>query len=227
MHRPPRALLAVPILLLLGAVGWGAMAAPWAHPAGDLTASGTLEADEVLVGPEVSGQIVEIVQEGQTVAAGQVLARLDDSLIQLQYRQADVATRQQLDIQLERYQLQSPIPGVVTRVPMHAGEVVAPGQTIAAVANLRRLKLTVYVLERDLGQVQVGQQVAVTADPFGSRVFDGTVISTNPRAEFTPRNVQTQRDRLNLVFGVKVLVDNPDGALKPGMPADAAFSPQR
>lgn len=51
------------------------------------------------------------------------------------------------------------------------------------------------------------------------------VTSTNPRAEFTPRNVQTQRDRLNLVFGVKIRVENPEGELKPGMPADAAFPP--
>jgi HlyD family secretion protein len=51
------------------------------------------------------------------------------------------------------------------------------------------------------------------------------VTSTNPRAEFTPRNVQTQRDRLNLVFGVQVRVDNPEMALKPGMPVDARFAP--
>ncbi len=51
------------------------------------------------------------------------------------------------------------------------------------------------------------------------------VTSTNPRAEFTPRNVQTQADRLNLVFGVKIRVDNPDMALKPGMPADVIFAP--
>ena len=77
----------------------------------------------------------------------------------------------------------------------------------------------------DVGQVRVGQAVAVTADPFPDRVFYGVVVSTNQRAEFTPRNVQTQRDRLNLVFGVKIRVDNPQGELKPGMPADATFSP--
>ena len=168
--------------------------------------------------------MVEIADEGKPVDAGQVIASLDDSLIQLQLRQADVATRQQLEIQLERYRLHSPIAGVVTRAPVHPGEVVSPGQTVLAVASLRHLKLTVYVLEQDLGRVQVGQHVSVTADPFGSRIFGGVVTSTNPRAEFTPRSVQTQRDRLNLVFGVKVSVDNPDGSLKPGMPADATFS---
>ena len=71
---------------------------------------------------------------------------------------------------------------------------------------------------------RVGQEVAVTADPFPGRSFSGVVTSTNQRAEFTPRNVQTQRDRLNLVFGVKIRVDNPRGELKPGMPADATFA---
>ncbi len=225
MHHSARPVIAALSLLLLGATGCGVIAAPWAHPPSDLTASGTIEADEVIVTPDVSARIVEVVQEGQQVGQGDVVARLDDSLVQLQFRQGDVATRQQLEIQMERYQLRSPIAGIVSRAPMHVGEIAAPGQTIATVINLRRLKLTVYILERDLGRVQVGQQVDVTADPFGSRVFPGVVTSTNPRAEFTPRNVQTQRDRLNLVFGVQVRVDNPDGALKPGMPADATFSP--
>jgi len=224
-HQPPRVVLVVLLLLLLGGAGWGAIAAPWAQPPGPLVASGTLEADEVLVSSEVSGRIVDLLREGQTVDPGQTVARLDDSLIQLQIRQADVATRQQLDIQVERYQLRSPVAGVITRVPMRKGEVVAPGQAVAAVADLRVLQLTVYMLEGDLGKVQVGQQVGVTSDPFGTRTFLGTVTSINSRAEFTPRNVQTQRDRLNLVFGVKVRVDNPDRSLKPGMPADATFTP--
>jgi multidrug efflux pump subunit AcrA (membrane-fusion protein) len=225
--------LAVLLLLLLGAAGWWVIHAPWApawmtpwvQPAGPLTASGTLEADEILIGSEVAGRIVQLVQEGQTVQADEVVARLDDSLIQLQIRQANIAELQQLQIQAGRYQLRSPIAGVVTRVPMHSGEVVSPGQTVVVVADLAQLELTAYVLERDLGQVRVGQPVTVTADPFPGRTFPGIVTSTNPRAEFTPRNVQTQADRLNLVFGVKVRVQNPDGALKPGMPADATFAP--
>lgn len=189
-----------------------------------LTASGSLEADEMLVGPEIAGRLVQLSAEGETVRGGDVVARLDDSLIQLQIRQADTPTQQQLYNQAQRYQLLAPTDGVVTRVPMHVGEVVSPGQTVVALADLSILKLTAYVLERDIGQVQVGQKVNVTADPFPSQVFSGEVTSTNPRAEFTPRNVQTQADRLNLVFGVKIRVDNPSRALKPGMPADATFT---
>lgn len=217
------------LLVLLGVAVWwlttSAWTPPWVQPVEPLTASGTLEADEVLVGSQVAGRIVELVQEGQTVQANDLVARLDDALIQIQIQQGDLAARQRLEIQAEQYQLRAPISGVVTRVPMHSGEVVSPGQTVAAIANLSELKLTAYILERDLGQVQVGQQVTVTVDPFPERTFHGVVISTNPRAEFTPRNVQTRADRLNLVFGVNVRVENPDGALKPGMPADVAFPP--
>lgn len=227
--RPPLAAL---VLLLLVAAGvWWLYAndwtlpetLPWEKPEGPLAASGTLESDEIMVAFEVPGRIVELVQEGQTVQAGEAIAKLDDALIRLQIHQAGGAQLQQLQLQADRYLLQSPISGVVTRMPMHRGEYVMPGQTVAAVADLTSLEMTAYVLERDLGAVQVGQPVTITADPFPDRTFSGVVISTNPRAEFTPRNVQTQADRLNLVFGVKIRVDNPDSALKPGMPADVLF----
>jgi multidrug resistance efflux pump len=229
-HRPPKLALLLLAVMILGPIGWWIATTtpwtpPWMVPAGPLTASGTLEADEVLVGAEVNGRVVGLAQEGQSIQAGQVVAQLDDSLVRVQFRQADAATQQQLAIQADRYQLKSPISGVVTRVPVHTGEVAAAGQTVVAVADLNALEMTAYVLERDLGRVRVGQAVAVTADPFPGRTFYGVVTSTNQRAEFTPRNVQTQRDRLNLVFGVKIRVENPDGALKPGMPADATFVP--
>ena len=219
-------LLVLVLATIVGVAGWWALTTrPWVQTAGALTASGTHEADEVLVGTEVSGRILGLAREGDAIEANAVVARLDDSMVRLQIRQSDAATQQQLAIQSEKYQLRSPISGVVTRVPTHPGEVAAPGMTVVAVADLSALDMMAYVLERDLGSVRVGQAVAVTADPFPGRVFNGVVVSTSQRAEFTPRNVQTQRDRLNLVFGVKVRVDNPDGALKPGMPADATFAP--
>ena len=74
-----------------------------------------------------------------------------------------------------------------------------------------------------MGRVFVGQHVSVRADAFGDRSFAGTVRTIATRAEFTPRNVQTQKDRQNLVFGVTVRLPNPDGALKAGLPVDATF----
>jgi multidrug resistance efflux pump len=224
MSRRRRALLIVGVLVV-ASIG-GLVYTSWAatRATGPLIASGTVEADEVLIGPEVSGRLLALrVDEGQTVRAGDELARLDDALVQLQLRQADAVSRQQLEIQAARYVLTAPSAGVITRVPARVGEVIAPGQVVLAMADLRSLKLTLYVLESELGRVQVGQPVAVQADAFPGRTFGGVVTSINTSAEFTPRNVQTQKDRLNLVFGVKVRVDNRDGALKPGLPVDATF----
>ncbi len=227
-HRSRRPLIVVLIVLL--AVGIWAGYTYWWVPMQvqgpiQVTGSGTLEADEVLLAFETAGRLVELVQEGQQVAADEIVAKLDDQLIQVQMRQANTAQMQQLQILAEKYALHAPLAGVITRRPVHNGEVVTPGQTVLALADLNQLDLTAYVLARDLGGVKVGQQVQVTADPFPGRYFDGVVTSTNQAAEFTPRNVQTAADRLNLVFGVNIRVDNPDGALKPGMPADVTFGP--
>jgi multidrug resistance efflux pump len=225
-RTPGRRLIVIAVLAIVTIALGAAYLALFSAPAtGPLAASGTVEADEVLIGPELSARLVAIpAQEGHSVQAGEVLARLDDSLLELQLEQADPVSYRQLLIQVDRYTLRAPLTGLITRVPARVGEVVGPGSTVAAVADLHHLTLTLYVTERDLAHVSVGQHVAITADPFPDRLFGGRVTSINSSAEFTPRNVQTQHDRLNLVFGVKVQVDNPDLALKPGMPVDATFS---
>jgi len=80
----------------------------------------------------------------------------------------------------------------------------------------------VYVPEADLGQVSLGQTVEVTVDAYAD-VFIGHVSHIASKAEFTPKNVQTQEERVHMVFAVKIRLDNPDHRLKPGMPADATF----
>lgn len=192
-----------------------------------VTAFGTVEAEEAFLGPEVAGRIVALhVREGDAVAQGDLLVRLDDSMVQLQIRQTtEGAARQQLELQAEHYLIRSPTAGVVTRLPAHVGEVATPGQTLVAVADLARLQLTAYVRERDLPRVSVGQRATVAVEALRGLDFPGVVASINPNAEFTPRNVQTPRDRENLVFGVKVRVENPGGLLKPGMAAQVTFWP--
>ena len=119
--------------------------------------------------------------------------------------------------------MRSPLGGVVTRVAAHTGEIAFPGQPLLAVADLSRLDLTLYVPLADLDRVHVGQAIEVTPDSDPARVFQGVVTAVHQEAEFTPRNVQTRADRLNLVFGVRAQVENPDGWLKPGMPVEATF----
>jgi len=125
--------------------------------------------------------------------------------------------------QMDRLTLRSPVGGIVQKRLVRPGEVVTAGSPILTVANPRDLHMTVYVLEAELGRVNIGQTVAVRSDAFADRVFGGTVQTIATRAEFTPRNVQTQRDRQNLVFAVKVRLPNTDGSLKAGLPADATF----
>ena len=119
----------------------------------------------------------------------------------------------------------SPVAGVVTRRPVEAGEMVAPGATLLTVAELDSVYVMVYVTERDLGRLRLGDAAEVRIDAFPPRAFAGRVTYVSPQAEFTPKNVQTKEDRVKLVFAVKVEIDNRDGALKPGVPADAWIKP--
>ncbi|MEI6665071.1 MAG: HlyD family efflux transporter periplasmic adaptor subunit [Chloroflexota bacterium] len=197
----------------------------WPGGSDALIASGTLEADETVIAPLVAGAITSLpVQAGSHVNRGDVVVAIDDQTVQLQIRQApDPATREALLLQAQDFTLRSPLSGVVTRMPAHLGEVAVPGQVLLAVSDTSTLEVTLYIRLADLGRVSVGQRLAITADPYPGRTFTGTVTSINQQAEFTPRNVQTQTDRLNLVFGVQAKVTNEDGSLKPGMPIDARF----
>jgi HlyD family secretion protein len=214
-------------VIIVGVLGWvGSEVWARAQPALQLTASGTLEDDEVTISSEVAGRISQLdIAEGQTVRAGEQVARLDNSLPQAQLQQAvsQADALQIAQLTAQKYVITAPQSGVITQVPVHAGEVVTPGQMIGGVADLSTLKLTAWVLERDLGKLSVGQVVQVTADPFPGKNFGGLVTSINSQAEFTPRNVQTQTDRQNLVFGVNMQVDNVEGLLKAGMPVDVTF----
>jgi len=86
--------------------------------------------------------------------------------------------------------------------------------------------LTIYVPQDQLGRVNLGQDVRVEVDSFPDQVFRGTVFAIADEAEFTPRNVQTEEDRVNMVFAVDVSIPNPEHKLKPGVPADATILTQ-
>ena len=96
-----------------------------------------------------------------------------------------------------------------------------PGSILMTVANLNEVTLTIYVPEDELGRVYLGQEVDVQVDSFPGELFRGTVAHIAQQAEFTPKNIQTEKERVNMVFAVKVRLPNSDHRLKPGMPADA------
>jgi HlyD family secretion protein len=118
----------------------------------------------------------------------------------------------------------APAPGTVTLRAVEPGELVGPGSNVVRLTFLDKVKLTIYVNEAELGFVTLRQPAEVFIDSFGeSRPFSGSVVYISPSAELTPKNVQTKEERTKLVFAVKIQVDNPDGALKPGLPADAVL----
>ncbi|OQB78218.1 MAG: Multidrug export protein EmrA [Planctomycetes bacterium ADurb.Bin126] len=117
--------------------------------------------------------------------------------------------------------LVSPASGLVLSENVEGGEYVAAGTPIVTVADLNNIWLRAYINETDLGRVKVGQAVRVTTDTYPGKVYEGRITFIASEAEFTPKNVQTPKERVKLVYRVKITVANPNMELKPGMPADA------
>ncbi len=116
--------------------------------------------------------------------------------------------------------LRAPFNGVVLVRQAELGEVVSPGTPIVTLGDLDHLWVRVYVPETDLGKVHWGQAVDVHTDSYPEKVYPGRVSFISSEAEFTPKSVQTEKERVTLVYRLKVDVENPRHELKPGMPAD-------
>lgn len=114
-----------------------------------------------------------------------------------------------------------PVEGVVTSRVVESGELVNPSSVLLTVSRLDPVYLWVYLSEVEVGKIRLGQKAEVCIDSFPGRKFVGQIVYISPEAEFTPKNIQTKEDRVKLVFRVKVDIPNPDGLLKPGLPAEA------
>lgn len=147
---------------------------------------------------------------GQVDAARAQVAEAEAALAQARARLADT-------------RLEAPLDAVVLRKNLEPGATATPGTPVLTLVDLQSLWLRAYIPEVELGRVRLGQRARMTVDTFPGVPFEGRVSEIAAEAEFTPRNVQTQKERVNLVFRVKIAVANPDGRLKPGMPADAVI----
>jgi len=127
------------------------------------------------------------------------------------------------ELQLTRCQLYAPLAGRVLTKSREVGEIAQPGTPIVTIGDLTRPWLNIYVGERDLGRVALGMPAEVTVDSFADRPFKGRVSFVSERSEFTPKNIQTQDERVKLVYRVKIELENREQQLKPGMPADAVL----
>lgn len=117
--------------------------------------------------------------------------------------------------------LASPLSGVVLSENIEPGEHVVAGTPIVTIGDLDRVWLRAYIDETDLGRVKVGQQAWVINDTWPDRRYEGRVSFISSESEFTPKSVQTEKERVRLVYRIKIDVDNRHWELKPGMPADA------
>ena len=320
----------IPIVLIAviaGSLFWYRRTQAQSGETNRIMLSGNIEAHESVVGFRTQGRIVDLpVEEGQTVAEGDILARLDDADYRQQVnidqamlhtrsaelnlalagsREQDIRAAEQAvaearaDLELkradfQRYQalysrdavsaqtrdaaetalkrsqanferaqqtysqvregsrkeqiainratvntarqnlemskvrlgftvLEAPTSGVVLVRQAEVGEVVSPGTPVVSIADLDRVWVRAYVSETDLGRIKLGQTVAVHTDTFPEKSYPGRISFIASQAEFTPKTIETHKERVALVYRVKVDVDNRNHELKPGMPADVTI----
>ena len=296
-------------------------------PAGELRLSGNIEATDAQLGFKIPGRVAErLVSEGQRIAAGQLVARLDDveQRQQIELRRAELATAQATladleagsrpqelasaraslrsaeadrdrasleqtrsrelrqrgvitareleaaetaytvaeakaaaaaealklaeegprkdavtaaqarvesaraslalaETQLENTRLDAPLSGVVLSHNIEPGEFVSAGTPVITVADLAHVWVRAYVPQTELGKLRHGQPAEVRTDSLPDKIYRGTVGFISSEAEFTPKSVQTEKERVKLVFRIKIDLENPADELKPGMPADAVL----
>lgn len=148
------------------------------------------------------------------------MAALEQAKAQLS--QAEAALKV-LEIQKSKCQINSPIDGTLITRNLQPGESITPASTVMTIADLREVKLVVYIPEEQYGKISVGQEVHVTTDSLAGITFSGSVSHISDQAEFTPRNVQTVEGRRSTVYAIDIKIANPDLKLKPGMPVDVVF----
>jgi HlyD family secretion protein len=180
--------------------------------------------DDAATRREVAAARVAAAQE-RTRAAAEALARLKAGARaeEIAGARARVAA---VDAQIEGLEknardavLTSPVGGMVTSKLVDAGEIVTARTPIVVVTDLAHPWANVYVDEPVVPRLRLGQKVTLVTD--ADQRLEGAITFISPRAEFTPRNVQTAEERSRLVYRIKVTADNPDGVLKSGMPVEA------
>jgi HlyD family secretion protein len=134
---------------------------------------------------------------------------------------ANSAASNQASIQLSYTQLKSPMDGIVTSRNIEPGETVNAGREVITISDLSRVDLKIFVDETEIGKVKPNQKVEVKVDTFPGKIYTGYVSFISPEGEFTPKIIQTKKERVKLVYLVKVSIVNPNFELKSGMPADA------
>ena len=191
------------------------------------------QAEEVLALVEEGPRTEAITRARARVEQAKAALRLAEAQrIELKRRRQEVDTREAeieratanlayIDTQLADTIARTPVGGIVLSKSAEVGEVLAAGTTVVTIADLEHPWLRGYINQQDLGRVKIGQQVRVTTDSFPGKIYEGRISFIASEAEFTPKQIQTQEERVKLVYRIKIDIDNPNQELKLNMPADA------
>jgi HlyD family secretion protein len=183
----------------------------------------------VLAGPRA--EVIKA-QQGQVERARAAVKIAEANSLEMKRREQDLGTRRaeiarstasiaMIDSQLADTIVSSPVDGVVLVKAADVGEVLAPGTTVVTVGDIDHPWLRGYVNETDLGKIKLGAKAKVTTDSYPGKVYQGRVTFISSEAEFTPKQIQTEQERVKLVYRIKIEMDNPRRELKSNMPADA------
>lgn len=237
MKKNKKALL-IPAAALLALLGWKL------SQRREFRYAGTVEATDVSLSPRISSTISTMtVQEGDQVRQGQLLVELgcEDLKLAASIADRDFKRDERLNkegstpfetfdrsrnrrddaaLKVDWCKIASPINGTVLARLHEPGEWASPGVNLLTLADLGSVYVYIYVPQTELFRLKPGQSLQAFLPEAGDAARGGRIAFIRPEAEFTPKNVQTREERARLVFGVKVMLDNADGLLKPGMPIE-------
>jgi len=149
---------------------------------------------------------------------------IDAARAQLRAQEASLS---QAERRLEDSTLIAPSAGTILTRARERGAIVAPGETVFTLTIASPVWVRTYVNEVDLGRIRPGMAVEVRTDSTPGKPYRGHVGFISPTAEFTPKTVETRELRTDLVYRLRIVVDNPDGWLRQGMPVTSTFEPMR
>lgn len=178
----------------------------------------------------------QVEQAAANVERSRAAIRLSEAnALDVRRREQDVTARRaditrlraqlgQIDVQLEDTIARSPVAGIVLVKSADPGEVIAAGTPVVTIGDIDHPWVRGYLRETDLGRVKLGMPVKVTTDSYPGKTYEGKLTFISSQAEFTPRQIQTQEERVKLVYRIKVDIDNRNHELKSNMPVDAEIT---
>lgn len=152
--------------------------------------------------------------------------RLEDIEIARQSYLAAQARYELAKKNFEKATLRSPAQGFIQKRNFEPGEAILPGSQVLSITDLEDSWVELFIPETELSQIFLGQEFTITSDSTGETTFKAKVIQISDRAEYTPKQIQTQQQRVFLIYRIKLAISNNAGVLKPGMPVDARTKPE-